>query len=165
MRRALAFLCLLALPACESQPRESEDVMFRASDDTGSLRVALVASDANGKSYRLRKATFELSGNAMLTLNCRDQEALQTPLPEGNYQMFLRPGYELVERTADGEEHVISAQLKSPNPMLLHVSSRVDGNVALAFRGERGDIAFGESRGLRAGAAEPATVLAASTAP
>lgn len=162
MRRAFAFLCLLALSACGTDLRESE-AMFRAADESGSLKVTLLGKGENGHLYRLRKATFEVSGNAMLTLAGRDLDKLSAPLPEGDYQMFLRPGYELVERSADGSEQVIPARLSSPNPMRLHVAAHVDGSVALSFRGEQGEIAFGSARGLRASVAAPGeTVLAAS---
>lgn len=165
MRRVFAFLSLLALSACGTELRES-DAMFRAADESGSLKVALLGKSENGQQYRLRKATFEVSGNAMLTLSGRDLEKLYAPLPEGDYQMFLRPGYELVERSADGSERVIPAHLNSPNPMRLHVVAHVDGSVALSFRAEHGDIAFGHASGLRASVATPSdTVLAASSAP
>jgi hypothetical protein len=162
MRRALALLCLLALPACGAELGES-DAMFRVSDDSGSVKVTLVGRDAAGKQYRLRKATFEVSGSAMLTLQGRDRDDLRAALPQGDYQMFLRPGYELVERAADGSEHPVVAQINSPNPALLHVTAHADGSVALSFRAEHGDIAFGQGRGLRVSAAAAGqTVLAAS---
>jgi hypothetical protein len=164
MPRALAFLCLLALSACDVELRES-DAMFRVSDDSGSVKVTLVGKDAIGKQYRLRKATFELSGNAMLTLQGRDGDNVHTPVPQGDYQMFLRPGYELVERDADGSERVITAQLSSPNPTRLHVAPHTDGSVALSFRAEHGDIAFGQRRGLSASVASGVTVLAATATP
>lgn len=164
MRRVLALLCLLALPACATDLRES-DAMFRVSDDSGSIKVALVGKDAAGKSYRLRKATFEVSGNAMLTLQGRDDADLQAPLPQGDYQMYLRPGYELIERTADGSDRAVTARLSSPNPARLHVTSRIDGSVVLTFRAEHGEIAFGEGRGLPATASAGPTILAASAAP
>jgi hypothetical protein len=79
--------------------------------------------------------------------------------------MFLRPGYELLERDADGSERVITAQLSSPNPTRLHVAARTDGSVALSFRAEHGDIAFGQGRGLSASVASGVAVLAATTTP
>lgn len=164
MRRALALLCLLALPACEADLHES-DALFRISDDSGSLNLTLIGKDAAGKEYRLRKATFEVSGNAMLTLQGRDHEQLSTPLPQGDYQMFLRPGYELLERDSEGSERAVSARLSSPNPVRLHVAARSDGSVALSFRTEHGDISFGQARGLRARVDGAQPMLAASRAP
>jgi hypothetical protein len=164
MRRALAFLCLLAFPACGPDTRES-DAMFRISDDSGAIKVELVGTDAAGTTYRLRKATFEVSGNAMLTLQGREGTGLYAPLPQGDYQMYLRPGYELVEQDADGHDRVVDARLSSPNPTRLHVTSRVDGTVALSFHAERGEITFGERRALRASGTTEPTVLAASAAP
>ena len=166
MRRALASLSLLGsllcLSACSTELSES-DAMFRVADRSGSVQVALVASAANGSQYRLRKATFEVSGNAMLTLSSRDRDQLRAPLPEGDYQLFLRPGYELIERAADGSERVISAQLNTPNPLHLHVAPHMDGSVALSFRAEQGEIAFGRARGLEAQRPSSTEAVLAST--
>jgi hypothetical protein len=164
MRRALAFLCLLALCACGSELRES-DAMFRLSDESGSIHVTLLGSGANGKQYRLRKATFELSGNAMLTLQGRNYDHVSTPAPQGDYQMVLRPGYELVERDPSGSERIVPAFLNSPNPAHLHVTAHTDGAVALTFRAEHGEIAFGQSHEAHAGIARGVTVLASTSVP
>jgi len=166
MRRALASLpllgSLLCLSACSNELSES-DAMFPSVDRSGSVQVALVSNAANGAHYRLRKATFEVSGNAMLTLSSRDRDQLHAPLPEGDYQLFLRPGYELVERAADGSERLISAQLNTPNPMHLHVAPHTDGSVALSFHAEQGEIAFGRDRGLQARRPSSAEPVLAST--
>lgn len=162
MRRALASLLLLCLSACGNDLGESE-AMFRITDRSGSLKVALVANDASGAQFRLRKATFEVSGNAMLTLSSRDRTHLEAPLPEGDYQMFLRPGYELVERAPDGSERVISAQLNTPNPMHIHVTAHTDGSVALSFLAEHGEVAFGRAHAPRARGAHVGEAVLASS--
>lgn len=146
MRRALAFSFFLALAACDSQLPES-DALFQVADDSGSIQIRLHGSDAEGRSYRLRNATFELSGTAMVTLSVSAQDAdpksLSTPLPSGSYQLFLRPGYRMTELAADGSEHPVAARLSSNGPLAVRVVARRDQQVALHFlEGER-EISFG----------------------
>jgi hypothetical protein len=136
--------------ACGTELHEP-DAVLQASDDSGSLRVQLRGSDAAGKHYLLRKATFEVNGTAMVTLSTREPRAakgkLSTPLPAGAYQVYLRPDYELVELREDGSEQTIVAQLASRQPMRIAVGVRSDHEVALRFRHAGQDIAFGARPG------------------
>ena len=146
MPRALAFLCLIALAACSSELPES-DALFRPSDDSGSIQIRLLGSDASGRHYRLRQATFELSGSAMVTLSTSPQEpqqrSLSTPLPSGTYQLFLRPGYEVIELAHDGAEHKVAARLGAEGPLWVDVVPRRDQQVALRFLAGEQEITFG----------------------
>lgn len=165
MRRAFAFLCFIALTACGADLQQDEGAMFRMSDDSGSLLVRLRGSDAEGKTYRLRNATFDVSGTAMVTLSDQGQgrakDALSTPLPTGAYQVYLRPGYQLVELGADGSERVVSASLSSPHPLLVRVGVRSDHQVALRFRHADAEIVFGSvPAGTLADQRAPAAILA-----
>jgi hypothetical protein len=148
MPRALAFLCLIALAACTAELPES-DALFRPSDDSGSIQIRLLGSDASGRQYRLRHATFELSGSAMVTLSTTRQDAVQnslyTPLPSGTYQLFLRPGYEVVELAHDGEERTVAARLDLEGPLQIDVLARRDQQVALRFLRDEQEITFGAS--------------------
>ena len=151
MRRALASLCLIALAACTGDLPET-DSLYSLSDTSGSLQIRLSGTDGHGRRYRLQKATFELSGTAMLTLSTAAQavgeKTLTTPLPSGAYQLFLRPGYEVVELGSDGAEHTIAAKLKSQRPLLVSVLSRGDQRVALCFSAGERDISFGNGADL-----------------
>jgi hypothetical protein len=164
MRRAFAFLCFIALTACGTELQQDEGTMFRMSDDSGSLLVRLRGSDTEGRSYRLRNATFDVSGTAMVTLSDQGQsgskDALSTPLPTGAYQVYLRPGYQLVEVSADGSERVVAASLSSPHPLHVRVGVRSDHQVALRFHNASAEIVFGTSRAPLAEQHAPAPVLA-----
>jgi len=146
MPRALAFLCLIALAACSSELPET-DAMFRPSDDSGSIQIRLLGSDAAGRQYRLRHATFEVSGSAMVTLSTSPldpkQRSLSTPLPSGTYQVFLRPGYEVIELAHDGAERSVPARLGAPGPLWIDVVPRRDQQVALRFLAGEEEITFG----------------------
>ncbi|HEX6245548.1 MAG TPA: hypothetical protein VFZ61_31710 [Polyangiales bacterium] len=151
MRRALASLWLITLAACTGELPEA-DSFDRLSDTVGSLQIRLSGTDASGRRYQLQKATFELSGTAMLTLSTAGDapraKALSTPLPSGAYQLFLRPGYEVVELGSDGAERTIAAKLKSQRPLLVSVVARTDQRVALCFSASDRDISFGSSADL-----------------
>jgi hypothetical protein len=143
MRHVLALLCLAGLAACSGEFADSE-VLFRVADNSGSIEVPLVGRDATGRTYRLRGATFEVSGTAMVTLsNPARGDALSTPLPTGGYQMYLRPGYRIVEVAEDGSERAIPAMLSSANPAQFSVEPRANGRLRLAFRHGEVSIAFG----------------------
>jgi hypothetical protein len=165
MRRAFAFLCFIALTACGTELQQDEGTMFRMSDDSGSLLVQLRGSDAEGRAYRLRNATFDVSGTAMVTLSDQapggtSRDALSTPLPTGSYQVYLRPGYRLVELSADGSERVVAASLRSPHPLRVRVGVRSDHQVALRFHNASAEIVFGTSQAPLAEKHTPGPVLA-----
>jgi hypothetical protein len=148
--RALASLCLIALAACTGDLPET-DSLYSLTESTGSLQIRLAGTDPSGRQYRLQKATFEISGSAMLTLSTagRSQaKVLTTPLPSGAYQVFLRPGYEVVELSSNGDEQTVTAKLKSQRPMLVNVLARTDQRVALCFSAGERDISFGSGSDL-----------------
>lgn len=145
MRRLMVFLCLIGLSACAGD-LERSDALFHTSDDSGSLRLALTGSDAAGNVYRLRHATLEVSGTAMVTMSAQSAgrgEALYTPLPRGGYQVYLRPGFEVVAVQPDGSELPVTARLESANPTRVSVGARSDEQLALSFRVATTEIAFG----------------------
>lgn len=142
MRHVLALFCLAGL-ACSGEFADSE-VLFRVADTSGSIEVPLIGTDATGRRYNLRGATFEVSGTAMVTLsNPTRADTLSTPLPTGGYQMYLRPGYRIVEVDEDGSERAIPALLSSANPAQFSVEPRANGRLKLAFRHGDVSIAFG----------------------
>lgn len=163
MRHVLALLCLIVLAACSSEFSDS-DTLFRVADTSGSIELPLIGTDAAGRTYHLRGATFEVSGTAMVTLGSpAAARTLTTPLPTGSYQLYLRPGFRVVEVGDNGAEQTIPARLSSANPAAFSVEPRADGRLRLTF--QHGDIriAFGASQTLpRAArqAGEPAPALA-----
>jgi hypothetical protein len=69
--------------------------------------------------------------------------SLATPLPTGSYQLYLRPGYRVVEIAEDGNQHAIPARLSSANPTSFSVQPRASGRLKLAFQHGDVSIAFG----------------------
>lgn len=165
MRHVLASVCLVLLAACSGELSDSES-LFRVADTSGSIELPLVGSDAAGRTYHLRGATFEVSGTAMVTLSDPAQaRTLTSPLPMGTYQLFLRPGYRVVEVAENGSETAIPAQLSSANPAPFRVEPRGDGRLRLTFRHGDVRIAFGAPHPLpraERAARESATALAAA---
>jgi hypothetical protein len=147
MRLALLFACAVTLSAC-AEGVTANDAAFVQPDLSGSLRIALSADREDGSSLRLRGAEFELSGSALLTLSDRDlrrsHESLVTRLPAGEYTVFLRPGWRMVERDANGSEREsTSTELLSPNPTRLVVNEYGDESLVLRFRQGEREIRFG----------------------
>lgn len=164
MRRTLASLCLVAFAACTDDLAHS-DALFVTSDMSGSLTIPLDGRDAEGHAFRLRAATFEVNGSAMMTLTKsadKAQRELKAPLPSGSYQVFLRPGFELVSVASDGSEQPVSAQLSSANPGLLQLSERSDRALGLVFQVGSGRISFGAQSAPRWARGAASSILASA---
>jgi hypothetical protein len=148
MRHVLALLCLVVLAACTGEFSDSE-TLFRVADTSGSIELPLVGSDATGRTYHLRGATFEVSGTAMVTLGSpAAARTLTTPLPMGSYQLYLRPGYRVVEVAENGSEQTVPARLSSANPAPFSLEPRADGRLRLTFQHGDVRIAFGAPQAL-----------------
>lgn len=157
MRRALVLVALLMIPACSRALVEPE--LFEQPDLSGSVRIPLATSRADGTTYLLRNATLEISGSAMLTLATEPSEsparadALTTPLPAGSYTLFLRPGYQLIEVDPSGATRTLDAQLSGSNPAHFSVRDFEDATLKLAFHPAGTDphdtIVFGAPQAVR----------------
>jgi hypothetical protein len=102
---------------------------------TGTLNVALTGN-ANGITYRLRNALFEISGPASGTLDSEidpDAPELVLALPVGQYQVFLRTGWAL-ERVDAGGAVPVQAVLISPNPAVADVIGGSRANTLFRFQ-------------------------------
>ncbi len=143
----LIVLLALNLTACSDDLTAAED-NFSAPDVTGVVHVPLAARGADGKTYRLRNATFEITGAAMFTVGDRDAadadaDSLATTLPAGGYSLYLRPGWQLVERSAEGKDVPAQANLASTNPMTFEIGRTLDARVTLIVHTGEQDLVFG----------------------
>ncbi len=150
MRSLLLLLSALACFGCFgcSDDLRAAEEGFTSHEITGMVHMPLWAAGADGKSYRLRHATFEIAGAAMFTVGDRDlrepdAESLVTTVPGGSYNMYLRPGWELVERSADGQEQVKAATLSSRNPIAFEIGRTLDARIVLTLRTGDKDVIFG----------------------
>ncbi len=147
MRSFFVLVLALGLFACGDDLRAAEDA-FNVSEMTGAVHMPLTAQGADGKTYRLRHATFEIAGAAMFTVGERDMrtadaETLVTTVPAGDYSMYLRPGWELVERSANGEEQVLAATLTSSNPTSFEIGRTFDARIVLKLSAGDKHLVFG----------------------
>lgn len=147
MRSLFLLLSALSLMACSDDLRAAEEG-FATNEITGTVHMPLAAQGTDGKSYRLRHATFEIAGAAMFTVGDRDlrkpdAETLTATVPAGNYSMYLRSGWELVERSADGKEQVTAATLASDNPIAFEIGRTLDARIVLTLRAGDKDVVFG----------------------
>jgi hypothetical protein len=145
MRLAFVLACAVSMSAC-GDAFVAGDAPFVQPDLSGSLRIPLSVDGTDGVSFRLRDAHFELSGSALLSLSEREntrREAMVTRLPPGEYTVFLRPGWRLVQRDGQGAELAASAELLTPNPTRLVVNELGDESLHLIFQQGDQQIRFG----------------------
>jgi hypothetical protein len=97
----------LALSTCGGKSR----------DGLGEIRLTLTAS-ANGHTYRLRNAVFDVNGPVRVTLNSETDPTaadLVTQVPPGSYVVTLADGWALEREDSTGPV-VVQATLTSANP-------------------------------------------------
>jgi len=135
------------------------DGTFAEPDLSGSLRIPLTAEDESGTVYRLRNVDLEVTGSALLAMSDRDgvraHESLITPLPAGEYTVFLRPGWRLMARDAEGHESAADAELLSTNPLTVRVNELGDETLGLVFKHEDKQLTFGPSSAVRVTSVKP----------
>jgi hypothetical protein len=130
---SLSFLLGLGSAACSSNSNPAEVAT------TGSVSLPLQTTSSSGKIYRLRNATFDVSGPADVSLTTPpagaddSQTALVQALTSGNYSVLLQPGWQLWHIAADGSEGMIAATLMSPNPATFQVTTGAQSNIVYAF--------------------------------
>ena len=143
----VAVLMLVALFAFGCTDDFSADGSFIQSDMSGSVKIPLTATDADGNTYRLRAATCEISGAAMVTLSDRDAkkdaDSVVTPLPPGSYTLYLRPGFEVVSVGNDGATSAVSASMAGKNPVNFTVHQMSDESLKLEFKNGDASLVFG----------------------
>lgn len=136
---------VLALVLVCARSEFGEQDVFVEPDLSGSVRLPLVATGSDGISYALRDLTVEISGAAMVTLTSADG-ALESPLPAGEYSLFVRPGFTLFARDESGAERPLQAQLARANPQRFRLGEREDATLKLTFVHDGREIVFGKPR-------------------
>ena len=143
----VAVLMFLALVTVACTDAFTADDNFVEADLSGSVKIPLSATDASGNTYRLRGATFEISGSAMVTLSDRDAgkdaDSVVTPLPPGSYSLYLRPGFEIVSIANDGTVSPVQATLANANPVHFTVGQMSDESLKLEFKAGEESLRFG----------------------
>lgn len=154
--RPLVFAIALPLPLAACSRELLEQDVFAQPDLSGSVRIPLATTRADGTTYLLRDATVEIGGSALLTLSSASPdapsapnraaraartgrlpargEALTTPLPAGSYTLYLRPGFRLIEVDQSGAERALEATLSMQNPLHFTVREFEDATLKLSFK-------------------------------
>jgi hypothetical protein len=152
MRLSVLLSLALFLAACSDDLTNDKGDLIVA-DLSGAVRVPLLASAADGTSYRLTGATFEISGSAMVTLTDRDPkgqaEELVSPLPAGGYSMYLRPGWQLVSIAPDGTTTTLTDSALLRNPIGFDVTEVGTASPELVFKVGDRELSFGRSGNTR----------------
>jgi hypothetical protein len=112
---------------------------------TGVLQMALTAS-AEGHTYRLRHATFAITGTSSATLDSEaqpDATSLTATLATGAYSIELAPGWSLERLDAAGPV-TVAATLTSPNPTTFAIATGATTTVAYQFATDGATVSFGQ---------------------
>ena len=75
-----------------------------------------------------------------------------SPLPAGQYSLFLRPGFQLIEVDPSGAQHEVAAVVSGSNPHPFSVHELEDATLKLSFApaGKSGDtVVFGAREAVR----------------
>lgn len=102
----------------------------------GTVRMPLRAFSSEGTEYRLRQATFEITGaqNAsVLSEDYQTASVAEVVLSVGNYQVELTGSWQM-ERVIDGEAEPVEATLVSENPVSFAIQDQ--GVTSAVFRFE-----------------------------
>jgi hypothetical protein len=146
-------LCIL-MAACEGGLHDGKGhgAAEQLAEGQGSVELALVTTAPSGTVYRLRYATFMLSGPQQIRVSTRedlatrDDTSLTTPLLVGQYSVALEPGWQLLRVDENGVEHGVAAVVSSANPQTLTVLSGQKSALNFNFRITNGEaVAFGDA--------------------
>jgi hypothetical protein len=139
MQRSLLWLALVAAPACSDLPQPA----------VGQLQLGL-ASGFGDERYRLASASFDIEGaTTTLSLGTEDDatsDTLQRALPQGDYSVRLRDGWQL-ERLSSAGATLVAAELSSENPIPFSILAGELTTVTFQFRTRGGDAAPPEAGG------------------
>ena len=103
----------------------------------GNLQLRLLGHSSSGLAYRLRQATFEITGTSTATLSSetdRDAESLVEELPVGPYEVSLSTGWFLEKQASDGTFERVKAVLTSANPTQFSIAEQQTTKVQFAFK-------------------------------
>jgi hypothetical protein len=152
----LALVCVLVAAGCGEQA--SNEATNEEALEVGSLQMSLTGVDADSRQYRLRGATFDISGtryndfqSVHATLSSEgsaDGPTLSTRLVYGYYSVALLPdGWYLERITSEGAERVERALLLSSPAQNVSIQQGFVSQVGFQF-GVDGDVIDFYSGGL-----------------
>jgi hypothetical protein len=104
-------------------------------DVGGSLRMPLTAVSASGRLYRLRNATFDITGTQSSSISSETDPGAQdlvATLPKGSYSIQLRDGWSM-ERQSDAGFLAVDATLTSSSAVMFAINDAQVTNVAFRF--------------------------------
>ena len=112
---------IAAIASCEAQTDPS--VVSAVETKTGGVRLPLVTV-SNGRTFRLENAEFNFVGpQTQVVRSSSYVNELEVQLPVGNYQVELRPGWQLLEVLSGGVERAVTAIVSGPNPLPLSITT------------------------------------------
>lgn len=127
--------------ACSKDAAQSEEV--------GTLTMNLVATTAEGDTFRLRGAQFGVTSggfeaDVLTTEDDPDATSLSSDLPEGEYEVELRSGW-YMEKLTDGAYEPVNAELTSAASQDVAISEGITTPVSYQFKAFGQLVALGGS--------------------
>jgi hypothetical protein len=146
LSRACVLAALLGTASALTSSCSTESVE-RASH-VGSLQMDLEGTASSGVRYRLRAATFDISGTSQATVSSETNPSatsISLELKAGTYLIDLEPGWYL-EREQDGGFAQVRAFLLSDNPAPFTIADQQTTTVQYRFSAGDDAVAIGDGR-------------------
>jgi hypothetical protein len=109
-----------------------------ATDDTGSVQVALTGTAPSGTVYRLREAELIVSGGGATRVLFTETDpglpAITASLQPGAYTLGIPTGWFLERRNVDGSFERVSSTMTTPNPQTFTIAEGEETRVTLRFQ-------------------------------
>lgn len=139
-----AAVCL-ALPLMGSCSTETEQ---SSPHRLGMFEASLLATSANHVKYKLRDATFHLSGTTtrdIFSEDYADTQAVRVALEAGPYSIELKTGWRMERESSSGSFEPVNAILLSPSSQSFSITEQETTTVQ--FRFKAGDDVFEVGKG------------------
>ncbi|MCP3164072.1 hypothetical protein [Myxococcus qinghaiensis] len=124
-----ALLLALLVAACGGT---SDPGLTGGSDFEGVIQVPLLSTGADGQTFRLVGATFNIIGPMNHTITDTSADTVAVQLPGGGYTIQLQGEWHIERVDAPGQ--AIAATLISPNPLGFTVSDGKSVTVRFLFK-------------------------------
>ena len=151
MKRSLSMIAI-GIVTCVVTPAfvaGCGDASVEREAHAGTATMALTGVSGTGKTYRLRGATFNISGTATKTASSDDDpsaSSIMLELKAGGYLAKLATGWVLEVQAADGTFSAIPAVLTSTNPLPFTIVDQQTTQVLFQFKAGKDVVQLGDGR-------------------
>jgi hypothetical protein len=120
------FTCAIALAGCAADDID-------APTNLGHLDIPLSTVGGDGQTYVLQNAIIDINGPANLSIVDSQDSVADVMVPEGDYTLTLRDGWNLAILHADGTTAPVDAVLACKNPLPVRVEATLFTSASFQF--------------------------------